>query len=301
MKKILKWIVLLGFIALAVLNIDKITDYFAELLSDKPKLVIPEKNEYYKNISYSFVQESEDFIPYSKQDLKNIFYSILNNGYTNFTFYCPKEYTDCLTDTESIIKDDTLLTNINNFVHPFNNFSNINVVYSSVGEVNVKVTKLYSNDDIEAVIHKVNEIYSQIITDDMSLDDKILTIHDYIINNTKYDQERANNNSTYKSNIAYGPLLQGYAVCGGYADAMALFLNKLNVPNYKVASLTHVWNAVKVNDEWLHIDLTWDDPVALNSDKDTLLHKFYLINTKKLESYKIDNHEYDKFTYVELS
>ena len=183
----------------------------------------------------------------------------------------------------------------------YNNFSNIHVIYSSIGEVNVKVTKLYSIHDIIVINNKIDQIYNEIITDDMSLDDKILTIHDYIVNNTIYDKDKVSGNSNYKSSTAYGVLMEGYAICGGYADTMALFLNKLNVPNYKVASETHIWNAVYLNNKWLHLDLTWDDPVTLNSDKNTLLHKFFLIDTKTLEGYKIESHEFNKSVYSELS
>ena len=130
----------------------------------------------------------------------------------------------------------------------------------------------------------------------MKTEDKILKIHDYIINTTKYDTD----NSDSKSSTAYGALINHKAVCGGYADAMALFLNKFNVPNFKIASNTHVWNAVYIDSTWLHLDLTWDDPVS-SSGEDTILHKFYLIDTPSLEKYKITDHEYDKTIYEELS
>ena len=81
---------------------------------------------------------------------------------------------------------------------------------------------------------------------------------------------------------------------------MALFLNRLNIPNYKVASNTHVWNALFLENAWIHLDLTWDDPVTENG-KDTLLHKFYLIDTASLEKYNITDHEFDKTIYEELS
>ena len=39
---------------------------------------------------------------------------------------------------------------------------------------------------------------------------------------------------TYKSNTAYGVLIEGYGTCNGYSDAMAIFLNKMNIINYKI-------------------------------------------------------------------
>lgn len=294
-------IIFISIFGLFMYNIDAIATKLSKVFKSSPTVVISKPNNYYKSASYDYVKESADFIPYSKQDLRNIFYSILNNGYETFTFYCPTEYTDCLNDVNALSKDTGSLTHINNYVSPFNNFSSIKVIYSTNGEVNVEVTKLYSKEDIDLINNKIDSIMASIITNEMKLEDKILAIHDYIINNSKYDEQRVSGKSTYKSNIAYGPLIEGYAVCGGYADAEALFLNRLNVSNFKVASETHVWNAIYLNNKWLHLDLTWDDPISLNSNSDTLLHKFYLIDTKTLEDYHISDHEYDKTIYVELT
>ena len=82
---------------------------------------------------------------------------------------------------------------------------------------------------------------------------------------------------------------------------MALVLDRLEVANFKVASSTHVWNAVLIDDEWLHLDLTWDDPVSVDHSKDTLLHKFYLINTETLEEFDINDHSFNKSVYRELA
>jgi transglutaminase/protease-like cytokinesis protein 3 len=85
---------------------------------------------------------------------------------------------------------------------------------------------------------KINELTKELITDSSISDyDKIKIIHDYIINNTKYDVERnEKGNSKYTSYIAIGPLFDGYATCNGYTDVMALFLTKLNIDNFKVVT-----------------------------------------------------------------
>ena len=131
---------------------------------------------------------------------------------------------------------------------------------------------------------------------------KILTIHDYIINNSKYDVEKNETGiSEYHSSIAYGPLIEGYAICGGYADAMAIFLTKLGFDNYKIASDTHVWNAVLVNGKWLHLDLTWDDPVS-EQGVDYLYHKYFLVNNEELikADGNLNNHLFKKAIYLEF-
>ena len=95
-------------------------------------------------------------------------------------------------------------------------------------------------------------------------------------------------------------MIEGYGLCGGYTDAMALFLDYYNIPNFKVITENHVWNVVKINDKWYHLDLTWDDPVA-SSGKDVLEHTFFLITTKKLEGIEKQQHIYDKAVFKEVA
>lgn len=135
----------------------------------------------------------------------------------------------------------------------------------------------------------------------MKTEDKIKTIHDYIINNTKYDINRSDNKvNNYHSDSAYGALIEHYAICGGYADSMKLFLDRLNIPNYKISSENHIWNLVNVDNNWYHLDLTWDDPVTSNGT-DVLEYDYFLITTTELEELESDQHNFDIKIYKEAS
>ena len=297
MKKTFSLIICLIISLVVLLNIDKFSDYIANFLDVNRTYAIQSPNNYYKDYDFMFVQESEEFVPYSYQDLLNIIFSTLNNGWETFTFYCPDEYENCLKDMTSISKDTTLLSNINNYVHPYNNYSKISFVTNTSGEVTINVTKLYSDEDIEKINRGVDEVITDNITTDLSDDDKLLIIHDYIINNTRYDVDKSNDASF----TALGPLFNGTAVCSGYADLMAIFLNKFGIKNFKVASDTHVWNALYINGEWLNLDLTWDDPITKDSDVDTLQHDFFLVKTEKLLEFDINDHKFDTTIYQELN
>ncbi|MBQ3021079.1 MAG: hypothetical protein IJD92_02500 [Bacilli bacterium] len=297
MKKTFSLIITLIITLVVLFNIDPISTCLADFMSNEKKVSLASSNDYTKKYDYLYVQNSNTYIPYSYKGLINIIYSTLNNGWETFTFYCPNEYTNCINDIAKISKDSTLLSNINNYVHPFNNFSKINIASSTTGEITIKVTKLYSDEDINKINIGVDEIITEQITTDMSTEDKILKIHDYIINNTRYDVNKVNDDSY----TALGPLFNGTSVCSGYADLMAIFLTKFGLNNYKVASDTHVWNAVYINDEWLNIDLTWDDPITKNSDVDTLLHQFFLVNTETLLNFDTNNHNFDTTIYQELN
>lgn len=296
MKKTLSLIICILISLLVLFNIDTISDKIALFLENNKKVSIPSPNDYYRNYDFKFVQQSKEYVPYSYQGLLNIIYSTLNNGWDTFTFYCPDEYSDCLKDVNKISKDTTLLSNINNYAHPYNNYSKIGIVTKTSGEVTINITKLYSEDDIDKINKGVDDIITKYITNDMSDDDKLLKIHDYIINNTRYDIYKSNS----ASYTALGPLFNGTAVCSGYADLMAIFISKFGLKNYKVASNTHVWNAVLINGEWLNIDLTWDDPITKDSEVDTLQHDFFLVNTNKLLEFDTKDHKFDTTVYQEL-
>ena len=312
-KKLIISIICLGIILVTFLKMDKITDYFVPFIEQDTKVIATSSNNYKKNTDYLFVQNTNNFEPLSKQDIKNVFYTIVNNGWKTFTYYCPKEYTDCLKDSEEISQDKDLLTHINNFVHPYNGFSNMQTIIKESGQVIVNVTYFYNEDHINAINKKVDELYKELINDTMSDREKIKTIHDYLINNTKYDVTRnENGESIYQSYLAYGLLFEGYATCNGYTDTMALFLDKMNIPNFKVAMTPddptkegHVWNAVYLDNNWYHLDLTWDDPVS-EDGKDYLQDTYFLIDTNQLKEIdnsgdkKITDHNFKPDIYLEL-
>lgn len=260
------------------------------------------KNEYYRNYSFDFVQNTDNFSPQNRQDLYNIYYSILNSGTTNFSFYCPNSYKSCLSEVRKIANDQSLLSYINNFVHPFNSFKNIETQYNSYGKVTVKIEHAYTKEEIKAINDKIDTIDRMLnINNNLSAVEKIKIYHDYIVANSKYDSDRSDKNIIkYKSDIAYGPLFEGYAICGGYTDLMALFLEKLQIKNYRVSSDNHVWNGLYLNGNWLNLDLTWDDPIT-SDGSDVIEYKFFLINTTKLYELEKTQHIFDADIYKELS
>ena len=80
---------------------------------------------------------------------------------------------------------------------------------------------------------------------------------------------------------------------------MELFLERLNIKSYKISSDQHVWNAVYINGTWKHLDLTWDDPVAVDKT-DYLEHSYFLIDTNKLLQQERTQHTFNQEIYAEL-
>ena len=315
MKKVIIPIICLIALALTVVFLNPITDTLANIVSDEPVLVIKDSNAYTKEYDYLYVQRSDDYIPYSFQDLLNIYYSVINNGWDQFTFYCPDEYTECLSDVSKISGDELILTHLNNYIHPFNSFTNIKTSINENGEITLTIDYLYTEEEIAAIDAKADEVLASILSDEMDDYEKIKTIHDYIVNNTKYDVERnEEETSEYDSYTAYGPLFQGYATCNGYTDLMAIFLTKLGYNNFKVAttpdeisysSTGHIWNAIYFEGKWLHIDLTWDDPVS-SDGRDFLSHRYFLVSTEEMKiadqgETVIEEHNFNPLYYLEFN
>ncbi len=302
MKKVISFLFCLMLLGIVYYYRTDITKYIIDNYIYKKEIDLPDSNEYRRNYDFSFVQETSNFYPNNKQELYNVFYTILNNGYDSFTFYCGDEYTNCEKDIKELTQENNqILSTINNYVHPYNSYSSINVNMNSLGRINVNITKLYSSDDIYTLNNYINTNYSKIINDKMTDSEKIKAAHDFIINNSTYDKtwkETKSENRIHKSNIAYGPLIEKIGLCGGYTDAMELFLEKMGIKSYKIASDNHIWNYVYINNSWKHLDLTWDDPVT-NTGKEILQYDYYLLDTKTLENKKDNEHNYPKEYYIE--
>ena len=314
MKKHFTLVLCLLITLIVVIKIDDISTFIARAISNNQILTISKPNNYTKKYDFKYVQNSKDYIPYSYSDLLDIVYSVLNQGWKEFTFYCPSEYENCIEDVKTISEDRLTLTHINNFVHPYNSFEFLRASITESGEVTINVTYLYTNKEIAKINEYVDKIVNELYKSEDENNQNLKRIHDYIINNTKYDIERNDKgNSDYKSFVAYGPALEGYATCNGYADLMAIILSKLGYENFKVATTQeeisyesngHVWNAVKIDDKWLHLDLTWDDPVS-SDGKDYLYHKYFLVTTEEMAksdsgNISIEEHNFNKSIYQEF-
>jgi len=262
--------------------------------------LVLKKNQYYRDYDFDFVQNTDKLEPTNRQELLNTFYTIINSGEEEFTFYCPDSYSSCLDEVEQIANDQDLLSHINNFVHPYNGFNHIETQYDSLGKVTVYIKKSYSKKQIQELESKIDELSQELILPGDSDINNIRRVHDYIINHSIYDSNRSDYNiTTYNSDIAYGPLFQGYGICGGYTDAMELFLEEMGIKSYKISSDQHVWNAVYLDGKWVHLDLTWDDPVV-SSGENLLEHNFFLIDTTTLLALEQTEHIFDQNIYSEL-
>lgn len=99
-------------------------------------------------------------------------------------------------------------------------------------------------------------------------------IHDYIASVAHYDTEAydainrgEDSPHVNQSQQAYGILVEGTAVCNGYAQAFLAMaeaagldaVQVTGVANGGVTTGGHAWNKVRIDGRWLVVDVTWDD------------------------------------------
>ena len=302
-----KAILVTGFIAIDVVTIcafqkDKIVYKYYEYTIDKKYSKI-NINDYYKDDNFNYVDDYTESGIKNRNDLINSIYYAINSGTDYIERYIDSDYTNYINDINTLTAYNgaefkKVISTLNNFVHPYNSSNNVKISYGGDYKIGITINRAYTQDEINEINNKVDKILSENVNNNMPPKEKIRAIHDYIIDHTEYDKLKYENKNddTYKSNTAYGVLIEGYGTCNGYADAMEIFLDKMNIINYKISNEEHIWNLVYLDGKWYHLDLTWDDPISdININRDT----YFLINTKTLEKINDGTHTFDKNIYSE--
>lgn len=99
---------------------------------------------------------------------------------------------------------------------------------------------------------------------------------------------------TYEANdharSPYGALVEGRAVCEGYAKAFKILCDRAGIPSVIVAGHgvtrmtgpegeNHMWNYVRMEDgQWYAVDVTWDD------QKDQICRDFFLVGSSTVST-----------------
>lgn len=137
-------------------------------------------------------------------------------------------------------------------------------------------------------LEKARQVHAAIVNPQMSEYDQVKAFHDYLVNNTTYG------GSSDRRFTAGGALVDGVAVCDGYAMALDLLCYLSGIDCVRVTGYaggqSHAWNKVRVNGNWYNIDVTWDDPV---SSRPMLLYDYFLISDAAIgRDHTQDNNPY---------
>ena len=131
------------------------------------------------------------------------------------------------------------------------------------------------------------EIIDEIITDDMTDYEKEKAVYDWLVGYVSYDEDAFNplGEDVYKYNhTPYGVLKYHSAICVGNATTFKLFMDMLGIDCMIIHSTEegeHAWNLVCLEDEWYHVDVTFDS----GTGTDTPGYEYFNVP----DSFKLDD------------
>lgn len=155
-----------------------------------------------------------------------------------------------------------------------------------------------------------------IISNQMTEYEKVLSIYDNIAYNSVYDYAALTKSYPTKYKCFYlESLLEDYAstrvaVCDGYSKTFSLLCNMEGIDAYRVTGVAvtsngegaHAWNKVKLDDKWYVVDITWTESTLIDEDASTyynqqvyeiLGHSYFLVNDNFVLN---DHYEYSNPT-----
>lgn len=144
----------------------------------------------------------------------------------------------------------------------------------------------YNRDSVARYRAAIDNVFDEVITANMNEEQKATALHDYLVQHMVYDQN-ANNSLGIEKRNAYEALVNGIGVCEGYTLAYAALLEKagIEVGYCKSTKMNHIWNYVKLNGNWYHADLTYDDITAASQTGETgyVKHTYFLLSDSAME------------------
>lgn len=106
----------------------------------------------------------------------------------------------------------------------------------------------------EETEEKIAEFKRSHIKSTMSDFEKEMEIVKWLIANCDYEESDDGRYAT-----AYSCIVGGVAQCSGYADAFLQTAKACGLEARYISSENHAWNLVKLDGDWYHIDVTWED------------------------------------------
>lgn len=148
----------------------------------------------------------------------------------------------------------------------------------TVAEIHPK----YTETDLSNVKKTVSDIEAEGDKIMLSIDDcmtdfqKVMAVHDYMVLNYSYDTSLANHTITIMTTKT--------GVCESYTYAFMYMMDRLGIEAKYVSSdaMNHAWNLVKLDGEWYHLDITWDDPVPDQIAQ--VRHTYALLSSEAIEN-----------------
>ncbi len=136
-----------------------------------------------------------------------------------------------------------------------------------------------------------------VFPEDSSDYEKVYSVYDYICSNVTYDNENLNDSTYTLKYTTYAALINGTAVCQGYASLFYRLLRELDL-NVRVATgyggeksedvsnyyENHAWNIAQIDSKWYYADSTWDAGFSDEVAEGTYSYQYFLKGTADFDS-----------------
>lgn len=153
-------------------------------------------------------------------------------------------------------------------------------------------------DLLAAGLRQVLEEAAKQLSDGMSEYQRELVLHDWLVSRLTYDEETAAGSSAHPEAFTIACLLDGRAVCEGYARSFQLLLNFAGIESTLVTGSMedtgHMWNLVKIDGLWYHADSTWND----SGDKG--LHTYFNMTDAGIAADHVLDPDFGELSYDDL-
>lgn len=122
-----------------------------------------------------------------------------------------------------------------------------------------------------AILARCREAMEERVTEGMTDFQKEVALHEWLLDNVDYDYdvyEPGSEPDRSDNNNPYGALVNGRAICLGFASTFQLLLELAEVECLTVVGSSggkrdayedHAWNMVRLEGEWYGIDPTWNE------------------------------------------
>ncbi len=172
----------------------------------------------------------------------------------------------------------------------------------------LKVTMVFNNsqEQIDQAKGWARDTIARIIEPEMTDYEKEQIIHDTIVNRVTYDTSTRIQPSAY---TIYGALIEGSAVCHGYAESFQYMAFLAGIESEIVFGeaissgqvIGHAWNMVTLEDKKYHIDTTWDDPVMPNGGQVLSYSYFNLTDSALARDHRWEGADYEACNATEYN
>lgn len=135
--------------------------------------------------------------------------------------------------------------------------------------------------DAKAAFEQAISLMLARLSPEMSQYEMEKALHDMLASQIVYDGSAPN------AHNAYGALVEGRAVCEGYAESLQCLLHRVGIQSVEIFGYginpstglgePHAWNAVCIDDYYYLVDLTWND------QQNILLHAYFNQTTEIMD------------------